>query len=177
MTEPPINTPRQCERSKALRIALTAFIVCYVCVYAVSFVWSISYSGSKYWVIESGAFGIAESVIVEPDSIWAERSRGEKPSSWEIKRSSYARSRVFWPYYFNDEIDYGLRVMNVFIPLWLPLLPLLILAAVVIYRDRTRRPPGHCRKCGYDLKGNTTGRCPECGTPDPEWLEANARKS
>lgn len=23
--------------------------------------------------------------------------------------------------------------------------------------------PGLCRKCGYDLTGNTSGRCPECG--------------
>lgn len=22
---------------------------------------------------------------------------------------------------------------------------------------------GHCRDCGYNLTGNTTGRCPECG--------------
>ncbi len=25
--------------------------------------------------------------------------------------------------------------------------------------------PGPCRKCGYDLVGNTSGKCPECGTP------------
>lgn len=24
---------------------------------------------------------------------------------------------------------------------------------------------GHCNKCGYNLFGNTSGRCPECGTP------------
>lgn len=23
--------------------------------------------------------------------------------------------------------------------------------------------PGHCVHCGYDLTGNATGRCPECG--------------
>ena len=27
--------------------------------------------------------------------------------------------------------------------------------------------PGRCAKCGYDLFGNTTGRCPECGTEIP----------
>ena len=26
-----------------------------------------------------------------------------------------------------------------------------------------RRKPGHCIACGYDLAGNTTGICPECG--------------
>lgn len=24
---------------------------------------------------------------------------------------------------------------------------------------------GHCQKCGYDLTGNVSGVCPECGTP------------
>ena len=24
-------------------------------------------------------------------------------------------------------------------------------------------PSGHCQSCGYDLTGNTSGRCPECG--------------
>ncbi len=30
-------------------------------------------------------------------------------------------------------------------------------------RDRRRVPPGHCRRCGYDLTGNKSGVCPECG--------------
>jgi hypothetical protein len=25
-----------------------------------------------------------------------------------------------------------------------------------------------CRKCGYNLTGNVSGRCPECGTPVPQ---------
>lgn len=28
---------------------------------------------------------------------------------------------------------------------------------------RRRPPPGHCVSCGYDLTGNVSGRCPECG--------------
>ncbi len=30
---------------------------------------------------------------------------------------------------------------------------------------RRRIPPGHCKKCTYNLTGNTSGVCPECGTP------------
>jgi hypothetical protein len=29
-------------------------------------------------------------------------------------------------------------------------------------------PPGHCRRCGYNLHGNRSGRCPECGEPISE---------
>ncbi|MBN2563246.1 MAG: hypothetical protein JXQ75_20180 [Phycisphaerae bacterium] len=31
-------------------------------------------------------------------------------------------------------------------------------------RDRRRCAPGLCERCGYDLTGNVSGRCPECGT-------------
>lgn len=46
------------------------------------------------------------------------------------------------------------------------LLPCAISTAAVWWydwRDRRRIPPGHCRKCGYDLTGNVTGVCSECG--------------
>ena len=32
-------------------------------------------------------------------------------------------------------------------------------------QDREKLQPGKCRQCGYDLTGNVSGRCPECGTP------------
>lgn len=44
-------------------------------------------------------------------------------------------------------------------------LPSLLLAVVFIGSLRTlpRYPKGYCSQCGYDLTGNITGRCPECG--------------
>lgn len=39
----------------------------------------------------------------------------------------------------------------------------LILATTIICWYRRRREPGRCHACGYDLTGNTSGRCPECG--------------
>ncbi len=30
-------------------------------------------------------------------------------------------------------------------------------------RDRKRRAKGQCLACGYDLRGNLSGVCPECG--------------
>lgn len=37
-----------------------------------------------------------------------------------------------------------------------------------------RFPAGSCRQCGYDLFGNTSALCPECGTPVAGKAEAKA---
>ena len=43
----------------------------------------------------------------------------------------------------------------------------LTLWGLVILAILTRPPPGPklCRKCSYDLTGNVSGVCPECGSP------------
>jgi len=51
----------------------------------------------------------------------------------------------------------------VWIPLWLPFVGIVVPTAYLFYRDR-RHPPGHCQRCGYNLTGNESGVCPECGT-------------
>ena len=50
----------------------------------------------------------------------------------------------------------------------------LILTVTMRALDRRARrpPPGHCRRCGYDLTGNVSGRCPECGRYSGTWPEA-----
>ena len=48
------------------------------------------------------------------------------------------------------------------LPLWLPLV-LPARAVVLGWSGGHRVPGGRCQICGYDLTGNTTGRCPECG--------------
>lgn len=49
---------------------------------------------------------------------------------------------------------------------WLPVVVFAILPVVAACRfiQRRRHPPeGFCRACGYNLTGNTSGICPECG--------------
>jgi hypothetical protein len=50
--------------------------------------------------------------------------------------------------------------------------PLLFIISHI--RQRGRRMPGNCHTCGYNLTGNTSGVCPECGTPVPSKPEAIA---
>ena len=48
------------------------------------------------------------------------------------------------------------------VPLWIPTLAF---SVVLFFRHRKRQriPPGHCKACRYNLTGNVSGVCPECG--------------
>ena len=50
------------------------------------------------------------------------------------------------------------------VPLWVGFAIVAIPTAFLWWRDRGRIRPGHCQRCGYDLTGNVSGVCPECGT-------------
>jgi hypothetical protein len=50
----------------------------------------------------------------------------------------------------------------VMVPCWLLQAVAAIPTAFLWYRDR-RFPRNHCQQCGYDLMGNESGTCPECG--------------
>ena len=67
--------------------------------------------------------------------------------------------------FFWNDVTNGFAHFNLCLPLWLPLAVVLLptLASAFLLRRHARRP-GHCPACGYDLTGNVTGRCPECGT-------------
>jgi len=48
------------------------------------------------------------------------------------------------------------------IPLWIPFVLVAIPTLWLWVRDR-RPPTGYCQNCGYNLTGNESGKCPECG--------------
>jgi hypothetical protein len=66
--------------------------------------------------------------------------------------------------------DEGSGVMTRFVaglPLWAVLALFMLYPAVAFlrgpYRRYRRRVAGRCVRCGYDLTGNVSGVCPECG--------------
>lgn len=99
------------------------------------------------------------------------------PSTWSIYVMEGAIAvrvdRPFGPieYIFDDVSQWNWSVgwnrmpfaTVLFVPIWLPFLALLLPTLLLWRLDRRRPPPGHCR-CGYNLTGLTSGRCPECGT-------------
>lgn len=79
---------------------------------------------------------------------------------WKVR----ARARLIpdlTPYHNITHRD-GSRTL--YIALYLPFLAFGIPTAVFFIRNRRRFPPGHCAECGYNLTGNVSGMCPECGT-------------
>ena len=80
-------------------------------------------------------------------------------SGWMI----FGAPLVRYAWSFSHTVAPG-RMRNIIVPLWAPFLLMSAVTAVLFYLDHCRIPPGHCRHCGYDLTGNVSGRCSECGT-------------
>ena len=64
----------------------------------------------------------------------------------------------------------------VHVPLWVFLALFGVPTCVAWWKSR-RYPPGGCQACGYDLTGNVSGTCPECGTAvDADAVAKHERK-
>jgi len=63
------------------------------------------------------------------------------------------------------------------LPLWIPFLGASIVSVILWCLDRRSFLPYRCRKCGYNLTGNASGFCPECGFQIPPEKEGTIRGS
>ncbi len=64
-----------------------------------------------------------------------------------------------WP-----RIWLGNESVSILVPLWFAEALLLGVCVGTAYLSRRHRPLlSQCIRCGYDLTGNVSGRCPECG--------------
>jgi len=63
------------------------------------------------------------------------------------------------------------------LPMWMPVVAFALLPIIGVWRRAARRrriKRGRCKECNYNLTANTSGVCPECGTPVPSKPEAAA---
>jgi len=91
---------------------------------------------------------------------------------WTHWRSSFAENT--WQTWLSFGMQRSSRpysmLLFVRIPLWLPITLTAIPPTMMLTRlrrRRKRRKVGHCLACGYNLTGNVSGICPECGTAIP----------
>ncbi len=95
------------------------------------------------------------------------------PRSWDSlglclpsvrRRPITATASSAWMDLFLGKMVLPMHETLIVMPGWLPVVAGLVPVTLFWWRDR-RIPPGHCQRCGYDLTGNVSGRCPECGEP------------
>lgn len=87
--------------------------------------------------------------------------------------SMWDRFRVWWmvPTRFTENRGAHSTGYMTVIPCWIACMATAVLPmGVILIRIRRRHPDskGRCPSCNYDLTGNTSGVCPECGTPVPQ---------
>ncbi len=75
---------------------------------------------------------------------------------------------VYRGYGLWHDSNSGSPLSAVTLPIWLPVAvfgayPTLRLIKSLVRRRRRRRNPNNCTNCGYNLTGNVSGVCPECG--------------
>ncbi len=89
--------------------------------------------------------------------------RYNRPSEFHMmwRRKTYVGSGGYLVKYFDQTL--------ISVPLLLPFLAFTLYPTIAFIRGplrRWRRPrKGLCQKCGYNLTGNVTGTCSECGSP------------
>ena len=128
-----------------------------------------AFAASPWIELSWGRYGEFNHAMLESGAICSDLN-------WSVRGSPMARNwhygrrwRAHSPYWLIQRVaveNYVGEFEILVLPLWIPLVLVAIPTSLLWYRDRRRRiPPGHCSHCGYNLKGNVSGRCSECGRP------------
>lgn len=136
------------------------------------------------WIVSLG-YGVA---LVPSPTIYMHSDRGElclayvanglnSTKTWssvssEVRRRSLDLSEFAKLYFHYGPLEgpSSAPVTLIIVPIRLLLLLTAIPTAWLLHRDRRSRRIGLgcCLRCGYDLTGNTSGVCSECGAAKPK---------
>jgi hypothetical protein len=134
---------------KWLSVALWLLIVC---VFVPSRWWRFGLSNGEYLAgFGAGRIVLAHRTGVPCGRVSLYASPGAPAFAWSIETRTLTQPTG--------------PVSVLTIPLWMPFMAIAALTLCFWRLDRRRIPAGHCKKCGYNLTGNVSGRCPECGEP------------
>lgn len=137
-----------------------------------SAIWSVSIGGRAWYVfLFCGSVETAyvthpgEGISDDLDEYWYEPGLFISSDALRMSQPAYSYNWSYgalWP-----EFTWGGESLggdtHLSVPLWMPLALIGLPTARLWWRDRRRGRAGCCAACGYDLTGNVTGRCSECG--------------
>jgi len=137
----------------------------------------ISASGGFKFARVEQDISIASGMLESRDAVWWERQtdRPSYPFAGPLGADDKGSVHTWHGFELQSRISpefnrpTKIRDASVTFPDWCPLavlglFPVMWLArGVHRLRSRRRRRRGHCAACGYNLTGNTSGVCPECG--------------
>lgn len=118
----------------------------------------VAYVGNRSVIgAEAGAIGLLvlrSDLPIDGGIPWMEQG-------WQVEKRR--REHMTWlPSLHQDDPLRSTFTVWLTVPLWIPTLCCAVLAIFFWKRSRCRSHIGLCR-CGYDLTGNVSGVCPECG--------------
>lgn len=113
-----------------------------------------------------------------PGGAWVDPPSAGLAPEWRFRHHVWATEDWFEPGVLgfdvsSGDVEFGTSLWqihhegtSVVVPLWFVTACALVLPARWgwrRFRRRDERAPGACVRCGYDLTGNVSGVCPECG--------------
>jgi hypothetical protein len=138
-------------------------------------------------VFETGGFTVDVTTYDRPTDDrrfwgrgWNWNRNGRAPLRPVQPVNFWNRQGFYWSDVSHAPSRFGaalVREQFVTVPAWLPTLLTAIAPSawlVARLRRRARFGRGHCTGCGYDLTGNVSGVCPECGTEAPSLRREHA---
>lgn len=127
-------------------------VLALIVVSAASFQWSLIYTGSTRQVIFT-----AGGLVIGPKP--ARIGRG-----FELAGSMAAMLPWMERLEFFFKMPSWSGTDSLFIPFGWPVVILAAGSMFALWKVPRGFPDGHCQSCGYNLTGNESGICPECGT-------------
>jgi predicted RNA-binding Zn-ribbon protein involved in translation (DUF1610 family) len=137
-----------------LKWSSVSFCVLLLLSWGISLYWSASYCGGSWSIVVSSG-----------EVAWTRSHCRSFRRGWEFRPTLINLTRT------APQIEYLVRLPGhvsrplyegFWVPLWIPSAALAILA-ISCFVWPHRHGHGYCQQCGYDLTGNVSGRCPECG--------------
>jgi len=162
------DTQRRLRKRRVAKWVATDFLLLLLVGWAVNTQYMVLYGNKGLGIgggIAHGTLGIASMSKTADERFYIFRIEPSQKRNWRWGRpyiyigptdphmhsASSAARNITTPYF-----------VNIRAPFWVLTLINLVVIALLWRWDRMP-PPGHCLSCSYNLTGNTSGMCPECG--------------